>query len=110
VSPALAAEVAFVTIQHVNADFPDAAGDNPTTIYKATDHDLPLLILNGQEAPATATSQPAATATATTAVTSTPAPVTTSQTEPASSGLWLLLLVGLGMGVVTAVFLFRRSK
>lgn len=112
VSPALVDEVASVTIQHVNADFPDAAGDNPTTIYKATDHDLPLLILNGIAPSPPPTATP--TVSATTAVTPSPEttavpPEPTAAPQSANNWLWLVGLGILGVGGGTAVYLFRRS-
>ena len=49
VSPALAQTIAAVTIRHTNADYPDSLSrdTSPANLpYKATDHDLPLLVLN----------------------------------------------------------------
>jgi len=48
-SPALAAAVEGVRIQHVNADYPAAWGavvDGRKLLYRATDHDLPLAVIN----------------------------------------------------------------
>ena len=48
-SPSLAEQVAAVTIQHTNAAYPDAlqADLSPANLpYRATDHDLPLVVLN----------------------------------------------------------------
>jgi len=75
-SPALAEDVGLATIRHVNADYP--AGWRLDTsaahlAYRATDHDVPLVIL-GQwpEATATPPSLPAPTAPATAVATSAP--------------------------------------
>ncbi len=70
VSPSLAQTIAAVTIRHTNADYPDALSSDITPAnlpYKATDHDLPLLVLNPPPSPIAPTStdsptvQPAAT-------------------------------------------------
>ncbi|MCL4871233.1 MAG: lamin tail domain-containing protein [Anaerolineae bacterium] len=48
-SPALAEHLAQATILHVNADYPDILGGDVSVTglpYQATDHDLPLVILN----------------------------------------------------------------
>ncbi|MCB8925341.1 MAG: lamin tail domain-containing protein [Ardenticatenaceae bacterium] len=49
ITPALQDDVADVMILHVNADYPDALAVNVSPealLFKTTDHDLPLLILN----------------------------------------------------------------
>lgn len=60
VSPALVDEAAQVQIMHVNADFPDSLSLDTSAAglpYKATDHDIPLVLFGGQEeSPATAVS------------------------------------------------------
>ena len=53
-SPALQNSVAQVMILHVNADFPDSLGVDVSPealLYKTTDHDLPLLILQLDDLP-----------------------------------------------------------
>lgn len=94
VSPILVDAVDSVLVQHVNADFPAALATDPQSPYHATDHDLPLMVLN-----------PSAVTVAATAV---PSP---TQSEPvAFNGLWLVVAFG---GVVilggTAVFIRRKS-
>lgn len=44
-SPLLAPQVMQAAIMHINADFPDAWGADAGTVYRATDHDLPLVVL-----------------------------------------------------------------
>ncbi len=51
-SPALVSQVDMVTIQHVNADYPQVLAADPHAIYRATDHDLPLVVLNQESTPA----------------------------------------------------------
>ncbi|MCL4265835.1 MAG: lamin tail domain-containing protein [Anaerolineae bacterium] len=48
-SPALAANLTHATIQHLNADYPDVLAADTAVPYQATDHDLPLIILNLEE-------------------------------------------------------------
>ena len=105
VSPALSDNIASVHIFHTNADYPDSLAADPTLTHKATDHDLPLLVLTLDtriEPTATAVPQP------TSAPTSTPSP--TSQTNNRSPRSWLTLLIVGGI-VATATFfiLHRRS-
>lgn len=94
-SPALVDQVITVQIMHVNADYPDAFGQEVTPSrmpYRATDHDLPLLVLALERQAATATP---------------PLPV---KEEAAAGGVtWL----GIGLvGIAAAALLFfvrRRS-
>ena len=54
VSPSLAEQIADVTILHVNADYPDSLSHDisPAHLpYKATDHDLSLLMLKPPSLP-----------------------------------------------------------
>ncbi len=107
-SPNLADAVAAVTIQHTNADFPDTLGSDtsPANLaYKATDHDLPLIVVNivgGPETAVTPTLPPE------TAVPPTPAPPSPEPGGGAGSR-WLWVLGGI-VAVVTVVTaaLFRR--
>jgi hypothetical protein len=101
VSPALADEAAQVQIMHVNADFPDSMGldTSPEGMpYKATDHDVPVVVFGVDEG-VVVTTVPGETA----------APATPQQSPtPVESGggglLWLVLggvvLVVVGGGVV----------
>jgi endonuclease/exonuclease/phosphatase family metal-dependent hydrolase len=105
ISENLAADVTAVTIQHSNADYPDSLGQDTSPanlVFKTTDHDLPLLIMNLPQdtAPATATPETAVTPTA-------PAP---EPVEETSTG-WLWLLGGLvALGTAVFAFLFRRQQ
>lgn len=100
VSPALAEQIAFVAIQHVNADYPDSLAANPGALYRATDHDLPLLVLDLAPAPpaeAAATASPAPPA----------ATAVIAPTPPAAIPVWLVPLA-LGLLAGTAVLFWRR--
>lgn len=47
-SPVLAGQIVTATIMHVNADYPDAWGEDISPerlVYRSTDHDLPLVVL-----------------------------------------------------------------
>jgi predicted extracellular nuclease len=94
VSPILVNAVDSVSIQHVNADFPAALATDPQSAYHATDHDLPLMVLNLAAEMAIATAVP---------------PPTPSG-PVAFNGLWLVVALG-GLAVLggTAVFLRRKS-
>ncbi|MCP4428882.1 MAG: hypothetical protein GY803_30735 [Chloroflexi bacterium] len=105
VSDNLVEAVTAVTIQHVNADFPDSLGADTGDYlaYKATDHDLSLLILSADtsnmETPPPTTAPPSATPTS-----------TNDNDEPEESGSnWFLWLLG-GLAAATAALaaLFRR--
>ena len=45
-SPAPYANLAQVSIQHINADFPDILAEDEVIPYRATDHDLPVVVIN----------------------------------------------------------------
>ena len=97
VSPALAKNIAAVTILHVNADYPDSLSQDtsPANLpYKATDHDLPLLILNPPPSPTPATSTP------TDQPTSQPTntPTATGQTANPDTNPLLWLIAGIILG------------
>jgi hypothetical protein len=49
VSPALVPQVAFSTIVHVNADYPSAWAADPDLVFRSSDHDIPLVILDGPQ-------------------------------------------------------------
>jgi hypothetical protein len=93
-SSTLADEVAFATIQHVNADFPDVLAADPTSPYHASDHDLPLIVLNGEQIVATAVPGPI--------------PSPSPPPSPSFNWLWLVALGGLVLVGGTAVYLTRR--
>lgn len=99
VSPALVDEIVSATIVHVNADYPDLWGEDisPEYLpYKSTDHDTPLLVLQGTDS-----TSPAPTATAT--------PQPTSEATNGFSWWWIVAGVGVvGTAVVGFVFLRRR--
>ncbi|RMG99289.1 MAG: hypothetical protein D6706_05755 [Chloroflexi bacterium] len=103
VSPSLVDRVSFVTIRHVNADYPDAFGQDvsPEGLpYRATDHDLPLVILSlgGEETAVSATAtSPAATDQPPTASTNSLGPVWG----------WLIGILVAGTAVV-AFILWRK--
>ncbi len=103
----LVENVAAVTIQHTNADFPDNLGRDlsPANLaYKTTDHDLPLLVLNLHQEPEPATPTPVPD----TAVT--PTPTGDNQESDSASSWWLWLLGGLvAVGTAVFVFVFRRK-
>ncbi len=104
VSPALAEALAGVTIQHVNADYPDSLSRDvsPDGLrYKATDHDLPLAIFDLMAAPEPATAVPA--------ITPTP-PAVAPAAGHQTNWLWLGGIGGLGTAVLLAVLLARRRQ
>ncbi len=101
VSPALVDAVTAVTIQHVNADFPDILGQDLTPAglpLRSTDHDLPLAVFDLANY-----SLPEETVMPTATPIPTPDPV--PETENSS---WLLWVLG-GLGVVVlGVLAWRR--
>jgi predicted extracellular nuclease len=108
VSPALAKQVAAVTILHTNADYPDSFSHDttpPNLPHKATDHDLPLLMLNPPPSPIKPTptllptSQPINTATN---------PATTPSTSPFSR-LFIVAILG-GTAVLGGLAMARRRQ
>lgn len=101
VSPALVGQVDQVTIQHVNADFPQVLAADPYTIYRATDHDLPLAVLNQASSPA---------ATATAVITPPPAALWPSS-SPVSLNAWGLAITSvLVLAGGTAVYRIWRRR
>ncbi|MBE2223338.1 MAG: endonuclease/exonuclease/phosphatase family protein, partial [Anaerolineae bacterium] len=104
VSPALAEQIAAVTIRHTNADYPDSLSHDtsPANLpYKATDHDLPLLVLNPPSAPIspTPTTLPDQT------------PPDTASSQPANPALWLLAGAALGgTAVIGGLAVARRRQ
>jgi predicted extracellular nuclease len=103
-SPALYADVVHVSIQHVNADYPDVLAADSAMPYQATDHDLPLVVLRlEQPSPAPMPSSVGGS--------QSPVPLPAIP-EAESSGGWLWFT---GVGVVlltggTAVWLIRRHR
>ncbi|HSM55443.1 MAG TPA: lamin tail domain-containing protein [Candidatus Sulfomarinibacteraceae bacterium] len=64
-SPALAERVSLATIAHVNADYPVGMATDGESPFHASDHDAPLVVLQGADVapsptPVTATETPAA--------------------------------------------------
>lgn len=49
VSPALVPEVSFSTIAHVNADFPVAWAADSDLVFRSSDHDIPVVILESPQ-------------------------------------------------------------
>ncbi|MGB1252701.1 MAG: lamin tail domain-containing protein [Candidatus Promineifilaceae bacterium] len=67
-SPTLVPKVAFVSILHTNADYPDVLGEDVSAekiAFKSTDHDLPYLVLNLAEEVQQTTVEPTSTPLAT---------------------------------------------
>ncbi len=105
-SPELRERVTAVAIQHVNADFPDSLGldTSPEGLpYRATDHDLPLMILDLSDE---SIAVPAATPTSN-IVGSIPVP---DEIEQVGMPNWVIWLGGIGVLVVTAVLTFLRLR
>ena len=108
VSPSLAQAIANVTILHTNADYPDSLSRDITPAnlpYKATDHDLPLLILNPPALPTVST--PTNSPTVQPIVTPSPTPPTTRQP------IWIIFTVFLvGTAVIggLAMAYHRQSE
>jgi hypothetical protein len=104
VSPALAQTIAAVTILHLNADYPDSLSHDtsPANLpYKATDHDLPLLVINPPARPAPAT----AVAASSTAIPANPA---SSNNFTAIAPILLLVAVLGGTAVIGGMAMARR--
>ncbi len=101
VSENVAEAVTAVTIQHANADFPDSLGRDTGDFlaYKATDHDLPLLLLTMKDDDSDHPT-PAPTAAPSPTAPATPAN-DPGQSETGGGGWWVWLLGGLA--AVTAV-------
>lgn len=102
VSPALAQNIAAVTILHTNADYPDSFSHDtsPANLpYKATDHDLPLLILNPPAPliPPTATPQP---------------PIATQPANTSAPSTLVLLIAAVlgGTAVIGGMAVARRRR
>ncbi len=96
VSPVLVDEIVTIAVVHTNADYPDLWGEDISPAYlpyKSTDHDTPILILQGT---GTVVSVPT--------VTSVPLVVE----QGGGFNVWWLLM---GVGVLgTAVFLLLRRR
>ena len=93
-------DVTAVTIQHVNADYPFNLGDDTTPAgiaHRATDHDLPLLVLD-LDTPAT-DERPS---------TPTAPGDTTPRPETNGTRWWLWPLIGLVAAAAIAFILFWR--
>ena len=109
VSPALQDNVTDVMILHVNADYPDALAVDVSPealLFKTTDHDLPLLVLQLDKLPAP---EPNVTATAV----PDPTPINSEPIEqPTVSNGWIWWLVAglVAGGGGTAVFLLKRKR
>lgn len=106
VSPAVVEEVVAVSIQHTNADYPQAWSRDlaPARLpYRATDHDLPLLVLALPEAAAenSATAIPVM---ATAAATEQPLPVGSGRPGPL---VWMAAAL-LGVAAAVTIFVIRR--
>jgi hypothetical protein len=102
-SPALAEGLTAVTIQHVNADYPDSLGRDvgPEGLpYKSTDHDLPLAIFALPGAPEAGPTVPQAT------------PMVAATAESGGgNGLWVMGGVGVvGTAVLLVVLVARRRQ
>ncbi|HUM72275.1 MAG TPA: hypothetical protein PLK31_25915, partial [Chloroflexota bacterium] len=104
-SPALLAQMAHASIQHLNADYPDVLAADTAVPYQATDHDLAYVVLNLEELP------PAPTPPAEAPVPD-PTSAATSAAIGAATGSRWLWVAGVGLVVivgVTAVWFVRRS-
>lgn len=107
VSPALAEQVANVTILHTNADYPDSLSHDttpPNLPYKATDHDLPLLIINPP---------PPIAPTSTSLPTALPTAAKSPKPEPPATGqpIWIIFTVFLaGTAVLGGLAMARRHQ
>lgn len=97
-SPALAANLTHATIQHLNADYPDVLAADTAVPYQATDHDLPLIILNLAEGLPVPTP---------------PADNSTTVSTPETAGNGWLWVIGVVLAVAaggTAVWFIRRRS
>ena len=104
VSPALEDNVVSAHIFHTNTNYPDSLGSDPTTPYKATDHDLPLLVLAlDRVVESTAT----AVVPAPTRPTPTPVPLEAEQSNP-FTWVGVILLAG-GILISAIYFILRRQ-
>ncbi|MEZ4643694.1 MAG: lamin tail domain-containing protein [Chloroflexota bacterium] len=108
VTPALAAQVVDVAILHVNADYPQVWGEDTRAewlAYRATDHDLPLVVFQGVAMETAVTPSPTAAPTPMPQPTMTPSPAIAEK----NATVWWLggaLLLGLSGGI--AVLRLRR--
>lgn len=107
VSPAVEPFIDSVTILHTNADYPDSMTEELSADlipYKATDHDIPFMVVNLDVPDETAEAEP----------TITPASEVEIPTPTASESDNTTLLIGLGVGamVVAGVggYWFGRKK
>ena len=104
VSPALADGLAAVTIQHVNADYPDSLSRDVSAAglpYKSTDHDLPLAIFGLPGVMAEATAVPTATLLP---------PAVAPAAAPGMRGVWVAGAGGVATAVLLVVVLARRRQ
>lgn len=100
VSPALLAGVQEATILHTNADYPDTWLEDSQTLFKATDHDIPLVVIAMTDTlEEVATQQPII-------PTETPQPVPQANPQPPTD--YWLLWVGAVVGLVGGFFLLRK--
>lgn len=110
-SPALAEALTAVSILHVNADYPAAWGEDvsPERLpYRATDHDLPLVVLDPPQGGETAVAA---------ASPATPSPASPAAASPAEEGStasprWIWLVVGVGTAVMgtAVIWLWWRRR
>ncbi|MCA9960765.1 MAG: hypothetical protein KC443_17115, partial [Anaerolineales bacterium] len=110
VTPALAAQVVDVAILHVNADYPQVWGEDTRAewlAYRATDHDLPLVVFQGVAMETAVTPSPTAAPTPMPQPTMTPSPAIA---EKKTTVWWLggALLLGLS-GSAIVLRLRRRA-
>lgn len=103
-SPALVERLVAVQIMHVNADFPAnwQSDTSPEHLpYRATDHDLPFMVLQLDAPPSTPSPVPPVPS-------PTPLPPAPAGTSPNFN--WLYAAGGLLLAVLVGVGLWRRSR
>lgn len=104
-SAAAAAEVAWVGIVHLNADYPVAWAQDGTMAYRVSDHDIPIALLTlpaEEEEVAAERPTPAATEELGAAV-EPAAEGVDGEPAPAAGGQWLIVLVFVAAVVLVAV-------
>jgi hypothetical protein len=107
-SPALAEAVTAVSILHVNADYPAAWGEDtlPERLpYRATDHDLPLVVLDLPQAGETAVVAAPATP-----LPASPAAATPDEAPASPPGSWIWLVLGVGAAVIVTAVIWLRLR